>query len=237
MTNGWEVSAEAWLDELGDDGDFARRFVLDAPMLDWVDRNSFRRALDIGCGEGRFCRMLGDRGIEAIGLDPTVALLEEARRRDPSGQYRLGRAESLPFPAERFDLVVSYLSLIDIDDLDAAVSEMARVLAPGGRLLVANLSGILSATDGHGWTTAQDGRSGYLVDRYLEARSVWVEWRGMRIRNWHRPFSAYMSAFLAKGLCLTHFDEPAPSDPSHPKSGRYARVPGFVLMEWAKPKA
>src|SRR3954464_2019079 len=63
-----------------------------------------------------FCRMLKASGITAIGIDPTRALVEEARRRDAAGDYGLGNAESLPFEAGSFDLVVSYLTLIDIAD-------------------------------------------------------------------------------------------------------------------------
>lgn len=73
MTDGWNDSAAAWLEGLGDTGDFAREFVLDAPMLARIKGRGFTNALDIGCGEGRFCRLLKARGIAAIGIDPTAA--------------------------------------------------------------------------------------------------------------------------------------------------------------------
>src|SRR5690606_16488180 len=128
MSDGWKESAEAWIASMGESGDFGRQFILDAPMLARVRKGGFDRALDVGCGEGRFCRLLRGEGIETIGIDPTEALLEQARRRDPSGDYRLGRAEKLDFADGSFDLVVSYLTLIDIEDIDAAIFEMARVL-------------------------------------------------------------------------------------------------------------
>src|SRR5262245_2652852 len=115
-TDGWNVSAAAWIASI-ENGDVAREFVLDAPMLERVAQCNPGSALDVGCGEGRFCRMLRARGIRVVGIDPTEALLARARMLDPDGDYRNGRAEALDFPDSSFDLVVSYLTLIDIPDI------------------------------------------------------------------------------------------------------------------------
>lgn len=81
--DGWAASADAWIEEQSDGGDYARRFVLDGPMVDRIRDRGFRTALDVGCGEGRFCRIMRDLGIRAVGVDPTTALLDIARTRDP----------------------------------------------------------------------------------------------------------------------------------------------------------
>lgn len=235
MEDGWRDSAASWIACQGEAGDYGRRFVLDAPMLARVDLAPARLALDVGCGEGRFCRMLRARGIATIGIDPTEPLLEEARRRDPEGDYRAARAEALPLPDGACDLVVSYLSLIDIPDLPAAIAEMSRVLAPGGRLLIANLNPFFTAGLPDGWVRHGDAAH-FAIDHYLEERAEWVGWRGIRIRNWHRPMSRYMALLLGQGLVLTHFDEPAPREGGDPHAAaRYRRVPYFHIMEWRKP--
>jgi hypothetical protein len=61
-----------------------------------------------------------------------------------------------------------------------------------------------------------------------------VEWKGVRIRNWHRPFSAYMSLLLGQGLVLRHFEEPMPRGGDPKWNAKYQRVPFFLLMEWWK---
>ena len=218
MSDGWAESADAWVASQGDEGDFGRRWVMDAPMLERVGRSPVRRALDVGCGEGRFCRMLKARGIEAVGIDPTAPLIDHARRLDPGGDYRVEAAEALGFGDGTFDLVVSYLSLIDIPDVRTAIAEMARVLAPGGRLLIANLAGYNSAADANdlGWVTLPDGRRA-------------------RIQNWHRPLSAYMTLLLEQGLTLTHFAEPDAHGGDPVRRAHYRRAPWFMMMEWAKP--
>jgi SAM-dependent methyltransferase len=233
MSNGWPESAGAWIADIGERGDFGREFVLDAPMLARVRDRGFATALDVGCGEGRFCRMLETCGVEAIGIDPTEALIRQARQRDPEGDYRLGRAEQLDFADGSFDLVVSYLTLIDIPEVGVAISEMTRVLRPGGTLLIANLTSF--STAGQSWKLDAEGRPAFVIDRYLEERAEWVGWRGIRIQNWHRPLSIYMSLLLAAGLQLRHFDEPAPRSGDPAKADRYRRVPWFLIMEWEKP--
>ena len=120
MENGWQRSADAWVAEMGERGDFGRRYVLDPLMLPRALASSPQKALDVGCGEGRFCRMLKSHGVDVVGIDPTPALIAVAQRRDAGGTYLKARAESLPFRREAFDLVVSYLSLIDIPDAEAA---------------------------------------------------------------------------------------------------------------------
>jgi SAM-dependent methyltransferase len=237
MSDGWAESADAWVASQGSEGDFGRRWVMDAPMLERVRRRPYARALDVGCGEGRFCRMLKAEGVTAVGIDPTAPLIDHARRLDPDGDYRVEAAEALGFEDGAFDLVVSYLSLIDIPDVRAAIAEMARVLAPGGTLLIANLAGYNSAADANdlGWVTLPDGRRVHAMDDYLEEKVGWIAWKGIRIQNWHRPLSTYMTLLLDQGLILTHFAEPAAHGGDPVRQALYRRAPWFMMMEWEKP--
>ena len=222
---------------MGEHGDFGRRYVLDPVMLPRALTRSPKKALDVGCGEGRFCRMLKLHGIDVIGVDSTPALIAAVRARDAGGAYLEAAAERLPFGDEAFDLVVSYLSLIDIPDIYSAIPEMARVLKPGGALLIANLNSFHTACADTGWVKGSDGqRLYYPVDNYLQERSMWIEYRDIRIINHHRPLSAYLRSLLDAGLRLTYFDEPAPSDAAPTsKAMNYRRAPWFVVMEWVKP--
>ncbi|MEO8373876.1 MAG: class I SAM-dependent methyltransferase [Sphingomonas bacterium] len=234
MSDGWTESARAWIADMGEKGDFGRACVLDRPMLERACDRRFATALDVGCGEGRFCRMLAARGIRTVGIDPTEVLIDEAKRRDPEGDYRIGRAEQLDFPDGSFDLVVSYLSLIDIPDLPAAIAEMARVLRPGGSLLIANLTSFNTAAQ-----RSFGARLGLrpAVDHYLVERAEWVSWRGIRIQNWHRPLSTYMALLLGAGLELRHYAEPSPYAGDSLRIAQYRRAPWFLIMEWRKPEA
>ena len=223
---GWDASAAAWIADMDGDAEFSRRFILDAPMLARIAGRGFRNAIDIGCGEGRFCRMMADIGLATTGIDPSQALITAAKNRHPSGDYHLERAEALGFPDASFDLVVSYLTLIDIADFGLAIAEMVRVLAPGGSLLIANLNG---------YHTAWSARANNADTGYFDEFATWEEWRGIRVRNWHRPLARYMQLLLGHGLLLRHFDEPAPTGGDAAKQRRYRQLPQHHLMEWQKP--
>jgi len=234
VSDGWAASAAAWIVEQGEEGDYGRRFVLDAPMRARIEGRGFRTALDVGCGEGRFCRLMQRAGIRTTGIDPTEALLARARELDSRGDYRLGRAEAMDFDAE-FDLVVSYLSLIDMPDLAAAIAKMVAALRPGGTLLIANMTSFNTAGPPEGWTRDGDGIPRFVIDHYMEERCNWVSWGGIRIQNWHRPLSTYMTLLLDHGLQLRLFVEPQPTGGDPDRNARHRRVPYFHIMEWQKP--
>ena len=226
MSDGWNPSAQAWIESQGTEGDWSRRHVLDPPMLARVTGRGFGRALDLGCGEGRFCRLLQGPGIATVGIDPTAALIEQARRLDPSGDYRLGRSEALDLCDDSVDLVVSYLSLIDIPDLAAAIGEVQRVLRPGGSFLAANLQSFNTASTADGWTREPDGSRRFCIDHYMEEQPRWSAWRGIRVQNWHRPLGSYMQALLQAGFQLRHFEEPLAVGGDAQRAARYRGIAG-----------
>lgn len=234
MTGGWDESATAWIASMGDRGDWGREFVLDGPMLAEARALNPATAIDVGCGEGRFCRMLKEHGVAATGVDPTGALIDEARRRDPSGDYRLGRAEALEFGDAAFDLAVSYLSLIDIEHADKAIAEMARVLRPGGSLLIAHVNAFTTAAEPNAWRRDLTGALRYTLDDYLDIRATEIAWKGIRIINWHRPLSFYFKTLFAAGFDLKFFDEPEPDGGGAEKIAKYRRAPHFCVMRWEK---
>jgi ubiquinone/menaquinone biosynthesis C-methylase UbiE len=232
---GWLESAEAWI-ELAPDHD-TRRLLLDPIMLAEAGDVSGLRILDIGCGEGRFSRLLAERGAVAVGLDPIRRLIEAAIEAggDGSQRYIQGAGEQLPFRDGSFDIVVAYLALIDITDFRSAGREAARVLKPGGRFLLANISNLASSSESPVYD--EEGRFlHYAIDHYLEERALTLEFGGVRIRNWHRPLSAYMDAYLGAGFSLRRYIEPRPDESlrGDPRFESWFRVPTFDAMVWQK---
>jgi len=99
-----------------------------------------QRVLDVACGTGVLARegasRAGSTG-DVAGLDPSPGMLAVAKHLAPGVDWREGVAESLPFPDQAFDAVVSQFGLMFFNDRHQALREMLRVLAPGGRLAVA----------------------------------------------------------------------------------------------------
>ena len=78
MRQQWDTLAESWISEMSNGGDPHREGLLDEWMLNTVGDVSGVRVIDLGCGEGRFCRMLAERGAKAIGVDLCEPFIEFA---------------------------------------------------------------------------------------------------------------------------------------------------------------
>lgn len=103
-----------------------------------------RRILDLGCGDGLLTRTLAERGAWAVGIDVDRAMLHVASARSVRSQrqpsrFVEGRIEQLPFLDRSFDVVVIVTVLCLVADRVGAVREAARVLRPGGRLVIGDL--------------------------------------------------------------------------------------------------
>lgn len=124
---------------------------LAGPLLD-------KHVLDVGCGDGAYSIAAAERGAVVTGIDTSAEMLDAARRRADEKrvnvELRVGDATKLPFPDETFEVVLAVTVLCFVADAQLAVREMARVLVPGGRLVLGEL-----------------GR-----------RSTWAAWR--RLRGW-----------------------------------------------------
>lgn len=99
------------------------------------------RALDVGCGSGRWSRWLAARGADVVGVDPTAAMLETARRLSPDVRFERMSATDLDFPPESFDIVtaVTVIQHLQPSEQERAAAAMVRVLRPGGTLFVFDL--------------------------------------------------------------------------------------------------
>ncbi len=102
-----------------------------------------QRVLDVGCGTGYLLRLLAVRyphAAELAGVDPAPSMIKAAEQAadDRRLRFTVSTAEQLPFPNDAFDLVVSTTSFDHWTDQRAGVRECARVLAPGGHLVLAD---------------------------------------------------------------------------------------------------
>lgn len=198
------------------------------------------RVLDVGCGEGQVGRLAAKLpGVElVVGVDPTEAQVEMARAR--GGGIQIGRAgaAALPFLDGAFDAVVACLVFEHIEDVDAAIGEVGRVLEPGGRFLFL-LNHPLLQTPGSGWIDdtileEQYWRIGpYLVeDDSLEEveKGVWIPFI-------HRPLSRYVNALAGAGLLVTQMFEPAPPPGFLERAAEYrdaATIPRLLALRTEK---
>jgi ArsR family transcriptional regulator len=143
-------TAQSYFREQAADWDRLRALHVDereveAAMLSAAGPGPFSRLLDIGTGTGRVLELLAPRIERGVGVDRSHEKLSIARAKLERGgnshcQVRHGDLFNLPFEPGSFDLVTIHQVLHYLDDPGAAVSEAARMLSPGGRLLIVDFA-------------------------------------------------------------------------------------------------
>jgi ubiquinone/menaquinone biosynthesis C-methylase UbiE len=121
----------------------------DIPMLIREYAGSIASALDYGCGAGRSTRFLKRLGFNAVGVDTSREMLEQARSKDRLGEYHHIRSGHLPFEDSAFDLVFAsfvFLEVSRIDEIEGILKEMKRVLRKDGIIIFVTAS--MEATKG-----------------------------------------------------------------------------------------
>lgn len=120
-------------------------------LLDQLTVEPGDRFLDLGTGIGWAARDMATRGAKAVGIDVAPRMLARARRASgPRVEYALASFEALPFEDQTFDLAFSMEALYYAGDLGQALVEVARVMAPDGRIEIL-IDYYKENTASHGW--------------------------------------------------------------------------------------
>jgi ubiquinone/menaquinone biosynthesis C-methylase UbiE len=152
------------------------------------------QVLDVGCGTGYLLGRLAARAPQArvlAGIDAAPAMIEVARSAATDGRLRfvVGAAEQLPWPDRTFDLVVSTTSFDHWADQRAGLAQCARVLAPGGCLVLADLFSVLL------WPTLVARRRGKARTKRRATQLLMAA--GLHSPQWHRVYTAIIQAVTA----------------------------------------
>jgi SAM-dependent methyltransferase len=237
----WEDHAQWWIDGFtgGVDPEYVEQII---PMA-LRELDGYARVLDVGCGEGQIARVLQSRtSVQSfvVGVDPTQGQVDVAVERSVGEQYLRSGADALPFPDGSFDAVLACLVFEHIDALDEAISEVARILRPGGRFSFF-LNHPLLQTPNSGWIDDQmiDPPEQYWrIGSYLDEAITFEEVEpGVRVRFLHRPLSRYVNTLAEHGLYLEAMFEPAPPAGFLARSADYAfaaSIPRLLCLRLCK---
>jgi SAM-dependent methyltransferase len=120
------------------------------------------RVLDLGCGTGNAALALAKAGADVVAVDPAPRLVEVSRARTADAGFALevlhGEAAAIPLPDDSVDVIVSVFAVVFAPDSAAALTDMARVLAPGGRIV------LTAWIPGYGIGRAYAAVAGYLTE-------------------------------------------------------------------------
>ncbi len=208
-----------------------------ASLVAFIGRGN-GKALDVGCGEGRVSRELTGCGYRVTAIDPVNALVEAAAHAQPACDYAVAAATGLPFGNARFDLVMAYNVLMDVDDVPAALNEIRRVMRPTGRLIIS----IVHPFADRGRFADEETSSPFVLQGTYFGRQRFegVEERdGLRMHfaGWSQPLEAYATALEGAGLAITSLREPVPDlDHGRNHMASWTRIPRFLWL-MARPLA
>lgn len=154
-----------------------------------IDALPAGRALDAACGTGRHAKYLASRGWNVVGVDLTPEMLACAREAMPEADLRLGDLTALPLADASVDLVVCALALTHCPRLEPPIAEIARVVRPGGTVILSDMHPFHSALNFTGFFIAADGTAG-------------------AVRSHFHLHGDYLAAFAASGLGVRRCVEP-----------------------------
>jgi SAM-dependent methyltransferase len=229
----WQVYDDFGETYLRHASDSAANALYDRPaVLSLVRDVGGRQVLDAGCGPGLCAEELLRRGAAVTGLDASQAQLSIARRR-LGASVPLVRAVlggNLPFRDASFDVAVCALVIHYVADRRAAFQEFARILRPGGRLVVSTQH---PTTD---WL-----RKGGSYFDIVEEEDIWKTEDGpYRVRFWREPLTALCEAATSSGLLIKSVVEPLPVDEMRDRYpddwAQLRETPGFIALELIKPR-
>jgi SAM-dependent methyltransferase len=204
VANDYDSFAEAYAAET--ESNLINGYYARPAILELAGDVAGRRILDVGCGAGPLLAALRERGAIVTGIEPSAKMLELARRRLGESaalrQAGLG-AGPLPFPDGAFDDAVACLVLHYLEDWKAPLAELRRVLAPGGRLIVAVNHPFASQLQ------SGPGADYFAIREWSEECSF--SGQSVVLTYWHRPLHAMTGAFTAAGFRIAVISEPPPA--------------------------
>ena len=171
------------------------------------------RVLDAACGTGRHSLWLAAQGHTVVGIDASPDMLAKARAKLPDARFEQGELTALPLPDASVDAALCALALVHLPDLRPALSELARVVRPGGRIVISDVHPFLVALGWQAQFRTAEGGAGFV-----------------RL-NRHLP-SDYVQAATAAGLAVRGMAEP-PLPPDSAVTVAQGPLPEANAIAWA----
>lgn len=253
----WNDNADAWTKLARAGHDVYRDHVNSPAFFEMMPSVDGLSVLDVGCGEGENTRRVASLGARVTAIDIAEKFVAHAiaeEQREPLGiHYEIASAVELPFGEATFDAAVAFMSLMDIPETDRVVSEIHRVLRPGGFLQFSITHPCFDTPHRRNVYDENGNKIAVEVGRYFErVDGVVEEWifsnapaeakAGLpkfRTPRFPRTLSSWMNLLIGTGFVIERVNEPYASDEAIAKVPKLVRariVSDFLQLRVRKPQ-
>ena len=244
--------ASEWTKRLLEGGNPAHSLLEKPAMAAMVPDLAGKRILAIGCGSGEEVALLLAHGAtpsNIVGIDVSDELIQTAQKTYPDAKFEVRAMENLDvFDDASFDFVYSSLTMHYALDWLPILSNVKRILSPGGRMLFSTHHPIKWGAEAKRGETIDCFRMGYdrpkagmptVYGDYLGSRQISDVWFGkMPVSYYHRPLGAIIKDILSSGLTIRDFVEPAPIPEARELNpgfhAMHSRIPMFMIFDLVK---
>ncbi|MDI6731280.1 MAG: class I SAM-dependent methyltransferase [Candidatus Margulisbacteria bacterium] len=206
-----------WYDQLvGEKGSDYHQNVIIPQLIDLIKPQKGEKIIDIGCGQGVFCRRLAEKGIVVTGIDASPRLIDIAKKHSNNQAIKFQVADAADLKNisnAAFDAAISILALQNMEPLEKVIAEIARVVKPGGRFFLVLNHPCFRIPRQSGWGFDEKRKLQYRrIDSYLSEQKIPIKMHpGAKpdVYTWsfHRPLSAYFKVLTDNHLVVNQLEE------------------------------
>ena len=262
LASQWDTSVESWADFIQSGKDFYRDEMNNPAFFSLIGNVRGKRILDLACGEGSNTRLLAQLGAKIVGVDFSKKMIEFARQMEKKERlgidYYVADAGDLKeFSNDSFDIVTCSMALMDIENYEKAICEVARVMKRNGRFVFSITHpcfewGGATASGrpvGGQWKyeegTEDSSRraSHYELTTYFGKSKSRINWDMKRLvshfvtTSFHRTLTDYFQALYESGLLVQRLLEPKPTPggvSKYPQLRKHRKIPQSMIIEAVK---
>jgi len=226
----WSAYSRKMIEAIGDEGDPARRYILNPVLFALVGDVAGHSILDAGCGTGYLCRLFAKQGALVTGIEPAASLFAYAVEREqtePLGINYIQQDLSV-FVPDQTNVVANMVFMV-IPDYRSAIQNCITALKSGGHFIFSLLHPCFDEVDHPDFEKGYSAKGYVRVDEYLHEFTI-QQMVGYYI---HRPLSAYLNLVIDAGCTIRKVIEPTLALDGVAELGEQNRnlhIPDFIVI-------
>lgn len=250
----WDDQAN-WYDKIvGEDGSYYHQQVIIPNLLTRLGEIKNKKILDLGCGQGFFCRILSKKHAKVIGIDLSEKLIQIAKKYLTNNiQYFVANSENLSFLEENsFDFVISILSIGNIRNIEETFKEIYKILKLNGKFIFVIIHPCFRIPRQSSWEYDENSKIQYRrIQRYFSEMEIPIITHPSKVKNqdkiqdqdyslmFHRPLQSLFKSLINNHFLISDLEEWCSNKKSigkRAKAENRARqeIPLFLMIEAMK---